>query len=386
MEIPGEATATLLHSPVKISVSQVLLFFSIVIAIQLFYYIYFFCRLANYDSVPVSPENLPPVSVVICAHDEMNGLRKNLPSILEQKYPQYEVIVVNDNSEDDTEMILMQLQAKYPHLVVRDIRTSSKNMRGKKYPLTIGIRAAAHEHVLLTDADCSPSSEDWIRDMAGMFQAGKEIVIGYAPYRKHPGFLNKFIRYETFITAQQYFSFALAHIPYMGVGRNLAYQKKVFFDHNIYPKYPQLLSGDDDLLINAAANKNNTAIQISQSSFMFSEPKETWDEYWHQKRRHISTGRYYKLSHRLLLMLYPLSNLLFYILFFLCLFYTNIRVETLLLFIIKTWVQGIVFRENLKKLGEEDLFFLFPVMDILFLLYYLRLFPFLITTRETSWK
>jgi cellulose synthase/poly-beta-1,6-N-acetylglucosamine synthase-like glycosyltransferase len=364
----------------------VLVLFFIVIVIQFFYYIYFFCRLANYDSLQVSSENLPPVSVVICAHDEMNGLRKNLPSILEQKYPQYEVIVVNDNSEDDTEMILMQLQSRYPHLVVRDIRTSSKNMRGKKYPLTIGIRAALFGHVLLTDADCAPSSDHWIRDMAGMFQTDTEIVLGYAPYRKHPGFLNKFIRYETFITAMQYFSFSLAHIPYMGVGRNLAYQKKVFFDHNIYPKYPQLLSGDDDLLINAAANKNNTAIQISKSSFMFSEPKETWDEYWHQKRRHISTGRYYKLSHRLLLMLYPVSSLFFYTLLALCLFFSNSWVETLLLFIIKMCVQGIVFRENLKKLGEEDLFFLFPLMDTLFLLYYLRLFPSLIKTRETSWK
>jgi cellulose synthase/poly-beta-1,6-N-acetylglucosamine synthase-like glycosyltransferase len=387
VEIPGEATGrTFLLSRVKISFSQVLLLFTIVIAIQLFYYIYFFCRLANYDSSPVASENLPPVSIVICAHDEMNGLRKNLPSILEQKYPHYEVIVVNDNSEDDTEMILMQLQAKYPHLVVRDIRTSSKNMRGKKYPLTIGIRAALNEHVLLTDADCAPSGDHWIREMAAMFQPGKEIVIGYAPYRKHPGFLNKFIRYETFTTALQYFSFALAHIPYMGVGRNLAYQKNVFFDHNIYPRYPQLLSGDDDLLINAAANKQNTAIQINKSAFMFSEPKETWDEYWHQKRRHISTGRYYKLSHRFLLMLFPISSLFFYILLFLCLFYTTIRVETLLLFIIKTCIQGIVFRENMKKLGEEDLFFLFPLMDILFLLYYLRLLPFLITTRETSWK
>ena len=387
MEIPKEGTGlTFLLSRVKISFSQVLLLFSLVIAIQVFYYIYFFCRLANYDSLPVSSENLPPVSIVICAHDEMNGLRKNLPSILEQKYPQYEVIVVNDNSEDDTEMILMQLQAKYPHLVVRDIRTSSKNMRGKKYPLTIGIRAALHEYVLLTDADCAPSGDHWIRDVAGMFQTGKEIVTGYAPYRRHPGFLNKFIRYETFTTAMQYFSFALARIPYMGVGRNLAYQKKVFFDHNIYPKYPQLLSGDDDLLINAAANETNTAIQTSKSSFMFSEPKETWDEYWHQKRRHISTGRYYKLSHRILLMLFPVSSLFFYILLFLCLFYADIRVEALLLLIIKTCVQGIVFRENMKKLGEEDLFLLFPLMDILFLLYYLRLLPFLITNREASWK
>jgi hypothetical protein len=240
--------------------------------------------------------------------------------------------------------------------------------------------------VLLTDADCSPSSDYWIRDMAREFDDGKEIVLGYAPYRKRPGFLNKFIRYETFIAALQYFSFALADIPYMGVGRNLAYRKQIFFDHNIYPKYLQLLSGDDDLLINAAANKINTAVQLNPSSFMFSEPKHTWDEYWHQKKRHVSTGRYYKLHHKLLLTLYSLTNILFYVFLILSLLYTNLLVETLVLTGTRMLIQGMVFRASMKKLGEQDLFFLFPVLDVLFLLYYVKLFPSIIQTKSDTWN
>jgi cellulose synthase/poly-beta-1,6-N-acetylglucosamine synthase-like glycosyltransferase len=363
----------------------VLLAFTIVVIILLSYYLFLFSRLADHEPTEIA-ENLPPVSIVICAHDEMNSLKKNLPSILEQKYPLYEVIVVNDNSEDDSEMMLMGLQGKYSHLVVRDIRNNSKSMRGKKYPLTIGIRAATHEHLLLTDADCSPSSDNWIFEMAGIFREGKEIVLGYAPYRSHPGFLNKFIRYESFMTALQYFSFALAGLPYMGVGRNLAYHKSIFFDHNIYPKYPQLLSGDDDLLINAAADRNNTAIQISRSSFMFSEPKETWDEYWHQKKRHAGTGRYYKWRHKLLLSLLPLCNLLFYGFFLICAFYLNFLPEALLLFLVKSIVQGIVFRATMKRFGEEDLFLLFPLMDILFLFYLVKLFPVTIQKKSATWK
>jgi len=364
----------------------VLLIFSIAVVIQLLFCLIFFSRLADHELLPVNGENLPPVTTVICAHDEMNRLKKNLPSILEQKYPQYEVMVVNDNSEDDSEMMLLRMQAEYPHLVVRDIRNSSKKMRGKKYPLTIGIRAASHEHLLLTDADCTPSSDYWIRNMAGMFDDNKEIVLGYAPYRKHPGFLNKFIRYETFITAQHYFSFALAGIPYMGVGRNLAYRKQIFFDHNIYPKHSQLLSGDDDLLINAAANKRNTAVQLSPSSFMFSEAKQTWDEYWHQKKRHVSTGRYYKWHHKLLLTLFSLTSLLFYVFLVLCLLYTNLLPETLLLFGTRILVQGMIFRATMRKLGEQDLFILFPLMDVLFLLYYIKLLPAIIQRKADTWK
>jgi cellulose synthase/poly-beta-1,6-N-acetylglucosamine synthase-like glycosyltransferase len=387
VEILNEAGKdALLHSFAKIILFEVLLIFFIAVAIQIFFYLIFFSRLADYKASRDDQENLPPVTVVICAHDEINRLKKNLPAILEQKYPQYEVIVVNDNSEDDSEMMLTRMQAKYPHLVVRDIRNSSKQMRGKKYPLTIGIRAASHEHVLLTDADCAPSSDYWIRDMAVKFDDERRIVLGYAPYRKHPGLLNKFIRYETFLTALNYFSFALAKIPYMGVGRNLAYHRQIFFDHNIYPKYPQLLSGDDDLLINAAANKRNTAIQINVSAFMFSEPKQTWDEYWHQKKRHVSTGRYYRWYHKLLLSFFSISTALFYFFLILCLLYTNFIPEALLLFAARIFIQGMVFRTTMKKLGEQDLFFLFPMMDVLFLLYYIKLLPAIIQTKGNTWK
>lgn len=363
-----------------------LIIFIIVVAVQLAFYLFFFSRLADYELLSPSYNSLPSVSIVICAHDEINSIKKNLPSILGQKYPEYEVIVVNDNSQDDSEMVLMQMQLKYPHLRVRDIRNSSKVMRGKKYPLTIGIRAASYDYVLLTDADCSVSSDYWLRDMAALFNSKKEIILGYAPFKKYPGILNRFIRYEGFITALQYFSFALAKMPYMGVGRNLAYRKQLFFDYNIYPKYPQLLSGDDDLLINAAANNINTDIQIRNSTFMHSEPKRSWEEYWLQKQRHVSTSKYYRLPHKLLLFAFAFTNFLTYLILLVCLLYTSFQFEVLLLFISRLVAQGIVFKTTMKKLGEEDLFLIFPFMDILFLFYYVKLFSSSIKTKSNTWN
>lgn len=327
-----------------------------------------------------------PVSVIVCTHNEINNLKKNLPSLLEQKYPEFEVIVVNDNSNDETEMLLMQLEAKYPQLVVRHIRNPSHHLRGKKYPLTIGMRAAKYELVLLTDVDCVASGDHWIREMAGCFTANKSIVLGYAPYKRQKGFLNRFIRYETFLTAMQYFSFSLAGFPYMGVGRNLAYRKQVFFDHNIYPKYPQLISGDDDLLINAAADKNNTAVQLSRASFMYSDPKETWDEYWFQKRRHVSTARYYKGTHRFLLGLFAAINLLLYPAWMACMLYSDFAVEALLLLVIKMILQAIVYNSVMKKLEVFDLFLLFPLMDLAFLFYYLKLLAHVNHPKSDQWK
>lgn len=352
----------------------------------MFFFLFFFRRLADNEQPPVSAESNLPISVIICTHNEQNNLKRNLPSFLEQKYSQYEVIVVNDNSDDETELLLMQMETRYPQLVVRHIKNQSQNLRGKKYPLTIGIRAAKYDHVLLTDVDCAASSDYWIRDMAGMFTPEKEIILGYSPFKSELGFLNKFIRYEAFITAMQYFSFALAKIPYMGVGRNLAYRKQIFFDHNIYPKYPQLISGDDDLLINHAANKRNTTIQIRPSSFVYSEPKHTWDEYWHQKQRHVSTARYYKWNHRLLLSVYSASNLLLYPFFLACIFYSPFAVEGLVLFLTRLLVQSVVYNSAMKKLAVADLFILFPLMDLVFLFYYLKLLPHLKNTKLDRWK
>ncbi|MGH2642379.1 MAG: glycosyltransferase, partial [Chitinophagaceae bacterium] len=212
------------------------LVYVLVAGIQIFYYLYFFSRLAGYKTkegeLP-EKDNLP-LSVIICAKNEERNLQRNLPEILQQHYtnsqhdPQFEVVVVDDNSDDDTSSVLRYLSPGYPHFHFVELHQSAKGIPGKKYPLTIGIKKSANDILVLTDADCKPAGTHWLELIAGKFNNGTEVVLGYGAYKTRPGLLNKVIRFETFFSAMQYLSFALAGIPYMGVGRNLAYKKELF--------------------------------------------------------------------------------------------------------------------------------------------------------------
>ena len=266
--------------------------FCVVIAIQLYYYLFYFIRLANY-SPPVKKESQEyPVSVIVCARDEAENLAKNLPGILFQQYKTtHEVIVVNDNSEDETKYILEEFKKTFKGLVIIQLTQEALMIPGKKFPLSIGIKSTKHEVLLLTDADCIPASEFWMQKMQDGYTTGIEIVLGYGAYKKRGGLLNKIIRFETYQTALQYFSFALAGHPYMGVGRNLSYKKSVFLKNKGFSSINHIPGGDDDLFINKVATKRNTAIVLDKDAHTLSEPKHTFSEWYRQKSRHYTTAK-----------------------------------------------------------------------------------------------
>ncbi|NDC78554.1 MAG: glycosyltransferase, partial [Chitinophagia bacterium] len=204
----------------------------IVVLIQLAYHLVLFRRIAFLKSPTPSDSPEIPVSVVVCTRDESRNLSERLPAVLEQDYAApLEVIVVNDNSVDDTSYLLEDLQVRYPRLKPVDLKQEAVHIPGKKFPLAVGIKTARHEVVVLTDADCSPASPYWVRRMQSAYREGIDIVLGYGGYERRPGLLNRLIRFETFHTALQYLSYGLAGIPYMGVGRNLSYRRELFFRH-----------------------------------------------------------------------------------------------------------------------------------------------------------
>lgn len=338
--------------------------------IQILYYLVYFERVASYQPPVAEHSQTHPVSVIICSRDEDENLARNLPGVLVQEYPTtHEVVVVNDNSVDDTRYILEELQKKYKQLQVIALEQEAKLIAGKKFPLSIGIKECRHEIVLLTDADCTPATEHWIAKMQAAFQPGIEVVLGYGAYYKTPGLLNKLIRWETFHTALQYFGFALAGTPYMGVGRNLSYRKELFFRNKGFSAINNLPGGDDDLFINKVAHKGNTAIVLDPEAFTLSYPKKTWKDWLRQKRRHYSTGKYYKTAHQFLLGLYTGTLVLYYPLFIAAVVFFDWR-WSLIPFVIRLFIQGSVLKKAMKKLGEQDLWPWFPLLDVWMLVYY----------------
>ncbi|MGC8824061.1 MAG: glycosyltransferase [Bacteroidales bacterium] len=317
-----------------------------------------------------------PVSVVICARNEAENLEKYLPMVLEQDYPDYEVIVVNDCSDDDTEDVLKRLKEKYPHLRTTFLKEQEKFWHGKKLALTVGIKAARHEWLLLTDADCAPSSNEWIKTMARHFTEDKAIVLGYGGYLEYPGFLNRLIRYETAFIALQYFSYALCKMPYMGVGRNMAYRKSLFFAHKGFASHARIESGDDDLFVNEAATPYNVSIEWSNKAHTYTEPKKTFAQWVEQKKRHLTTFIRYKKFHRFVLATEVISRVLFYAALALLLinkFYIEV---VLILFGIRLINQLTIMHILLKRLQEKRLFVWVVFFDII--LPYINLYIYLL--------
>ena len=252
---------------------------------------FFFFRLSAHKNNKDSFSH--PISIIICAKDEEHNLQNNLPKILSQKYDNFEVIVVNDQSTDGTTFLLEKMEKYFPNLVVVNIANHIRHRTGKKFALTLGIKTAKYNYLLLTDADCAPVSDYWINKMTGNFKKS-DIVLGYGSYKKQKGLLNKFIRYDTFNVAKQYLSFSLAGQTYMGVGRNLAYKKDLFFQNKGFASHIHVPSGDDDLFIQEISHKNNVAIEISENAHTISETIENWKDWTFQKRRHISVSSLYK--------------------------------------------------------------------------------------------
>ena len=354
--------------------------------IQLFYYLFFFSRLTAYKQFSNVYIQRNPVSVIICARDEATNLAKNLPGSLVQKYPApHEVIVVDDNSFDDSRYLLEEFKKTFPQLHVIELKQEAKMITGKKFPLSIGIKTAKHDIVLLTDADCVPASENWIDNMQQTYDDNTEIVLGYGAYYKKSGFLNKMIRWETFHTALQYFSYALAGIPYMGVGRNLSYKKAIFFRHKGFSAHNNVPSGDDDLFINTAANKSNTKINIDSDSFTLSEPVTTWAKWIKQKNRHYTTGKYYKPLHKFLLGLYSFTHFAFFPLLLISFIFFSWKLA-LLIFAIRFITQSFVFYPAMKKLQEQDLYRWLILFDIWMFVYYLMFSIALIKKPKQVWN
>ncbi len=343
--------------------------FFIVSGIQLCYFMFLYARLLFHkDPLLKNVIDLPPVSVVVCARSEAKNIMELVPILFDQDYPNFEILIVNDRSWDDSKEILEALKIKYPTLRFIDIEENERHhFSGKKMAITLGIKGATYENIVFTDADCRPLSNSWLKHIVSGYTNGKSIILGYSPYKKRKGLLNKFIRFDTYAIAMNYFSLAKIGSPYMGVGRNMSYTKTQHFLKGGFKSHYHIASGDDDLFVNQNSTKQNTNIVLHPNSHVESFPKLTYDDWKRQKIRHMTSSNLYKFKHKFILGLYSLSLLLFYALFILTLLLNKTLLISLTILGIRTLFQIVTFRGSSKWLGNKDVAILSPIYEVIML-------------------
>ena len=366
----------------------ILVAFGTAFLIQMHFYLFYYLRILFYRKNTKSKNEKEPVSIIICARNEEVNLEKNLPSILNQDYPDYEVIVVNDCSEDESEFVLERFQKKYKHLKNTIIKQDEKFYHSKKLALTIGIKAAKNDLLLLTDADCIATSDKWIEKMQCNFTDKTEIVLGYGGYIPEKKLINNLIRFDTLFIALQYLTFALAKRPYMGVGRNLAYRKSLFFKNKGFASHNHIISGDDDLFVNEVATKKNTKIVISRESITHSLAESTFSGWFRQKKRHISTGKLYRFGTKWRLFCENTSRISFYALFILSIiWFKEYYIYISGVFAFRMILQLVIYKVAMKRLNERYLLLPSLLYDILMpFINFTFILANYFTTKRNKWK
>lgn len=366
--------------------------FIVALVVQVYMYLHFYTGIIRHKKrikkqLIATNKEQPPVSVVICAKNESENLAMFLPLVLEQNYPEYEVIVVNDGSTDETELLLKKLRERYPHLYCTYMPEKTEIISRKKLALTIGIKAAKNELLLLTDADCRPFSPFWIAEMVRSFTPNTEFVLGYGAYLPEKGFLSHLISYDTLFIAMQYMGFAFRGTPYMGIGRNLGYRRETFFRNKGFAGTLHIASGDDDLLVNMAATSTNTNIVSVAAGVTQSIPKTTFRSWYHQKERHLTTAPLYNKRSKLMVSIEPLSRGLFYLTLIALLFFANPTVWITVgsLFLLRYILQLIIINKTASQLKERSFYSTILIFDII--LPVITLFLVLFGRKKSfSWK
>ncbi|WP_310554465.1 glycosyltransferase [Flavobacterium sp.] len=362
-----------------------LYFFIVITIIQVIYYALLFGKF-SFSKTQENKATNNPISVIVCAKNEEENVSNYIPLLLKQNYPNFELVLINDASSDETLEVLEGFEKNNANVKLIKVENNEAFWGNKKFALTLGIKSATHDNLLFIDADCYPDSENWITEMSSQFSEQKTIVLGYGAYEKEDGLLNKLIRFETLLTATQYFAWAKFGKPYMGVGRNLAYKRQEFFNTNGFIHHMKIRSGDDDLFINEAATSRNTAINFNPESFTYSKAKNTFRDWIMQKRRHISTAKNYKLFDKTQLGLFFASQFLFFTLSILLLLFQFQWMIVVSIIVFRYIISWISLGYAAGKLYEKDVMYYYPILEIMLIFTQLNVFFRNIFSKPVYWK
>jgi len=353
--------------------------FLLLFLIQLYYYLFPFRKL--YQQAKKSKENCsgeqPGVSVIIHSDNDAEGLKKALQGVLEQDYPSFEVIVVNDRYTEECQVLIHACKEKYSNLYSTYIPEESKSLSRKKLAITLAAKAAKNEILLLTEPHCEITSKNWIAKMVRNYSPGIDIVIGYCRVKSKNPYLKRLASFDNLFSVIQYLGKAVSGTPYKGSNRNLSYRKELFFKGKGFSRYMHLQAGEDDLFILENATEKNIQVEIAPESIP--DLCTTANQWKDKKMRSMLTSDYYPSKIKLFLQTEATSRNLFYLTFCViigltipALFNVFILVPVGLLFLIRFLVQCRVINKTAKFLGDRKYRFSLIYLD--FILPYVNLY------------
>ena len=334
--------------------------FVVCTAIQLFFYLFYFTRLFL-EKIDLKNNMELPISILIAVKNEVNNI-DNIKKLLNQDYDNYEVVIVNNHSVDKTLEELYKIQSE--QLKVYDYFEKV----GKKAAIEYGITKSSNEHLLFIDADCKVISKNWVKTMASHFNNDKQIVIGFSGFLAGKGLLNAIIRFENLLNSMQILSFAIAGEPYSAIGRNMGYTKTIYKKSNVFKLKSQILSGDDDLIVNEMANRDNVAVNLNRLGHTYSVSSNSWLEYYNQRRRQLIAGNSYKIKDKIKLAIFGLSNLLFYFSFIILIIRAEFLILVFGIFVVKLFLEYFIFNKNVLKLNEKQNLIWLPLLEPTYML------------------
>ena len=340
--------------------------FITIVLINCAYFLLFLSFALSKKKDSATIENLPPISVLVYIKNNVENLESNLNAILEPDYPDFEIILINDSSTDDSFIIIEEFQKSHPNfpIYLTNVHGNEMFWGSKKYALTLGIKRAKNNYLLFTDGHCKPLTNQWIREMSTGFLNNKQLVLGYSNYTKEKGLFNLFLRFDTLMNAIHYLSFAKAKMTYMGVGRNLAYTSKVYYENRGFISHVKIPAGDDDLFVNEVARTNNTSLIYNPKAHVEATPLKNW-EAWHNMRKNRAwTFRFYKTKHKVVLGIYFLSTVLFWFGAIAAFFLLNWQIASALV-AIRLIIQYISIGISAKKLQEKSLIAYIPWLELM---------------------
>ncbi|MGX8712931.1 MAG: glycosyltransferase [bacterium] len=317
-----------------------------------------------------SGDSLPPVSVVLTAHNDAVWLKENLVYLLEQDYPNFEVVVVDYMSQDDTRFVLKLLKDYYPHLKVVPFKEDVNLFQGKKYPLSIGIKSAKNDILLLADPDCTPSNMRWLRGMVrGYYRRDVQIVLGYCGLKRTKTLLGVMQQYDNLLYSANYLGCSLLGHPYTASGRNLSYRRNFFFKQGAFINHYNVAGGSDDLFVYQNATRANTAICIDDDACLVTEPKKSFGQWHRQRLDRVSTRNWHSVGSRMLEDIPGIATVVFYTMGILLLMSGGLPWGALLVAAVLRWSWQIVSFAQLARRFDAGLVYLAaPLLEIYFII------------------